>query len=115
MSSFVRLGSNTEFQKVYRDGKSRANKYLVMVVVKDQEGPNRYGFSVSKKVGNSVVRHRVTRLLREAVRACDANVVSGNRVVIIARPGINGKGLNEVSGSVRHLLRAHHIWREPSE
>ncbi|MBR6230191.1 MAG: ribonuclease P protein component [Eubacterium sp.] len=113
--NFARLGNNTEFQKVYRGGKSRANRYLVMYVLKDQPGPSRYGFSVSKKVGNSVQRHRVTRLLRESVRFHDSNVTSGNRVVIIARPEILGKELNEVSRSVEHLLRAHRIWRELSE
>ena len=115
MSSFARLGSNSEFQKVYKGGKSRGNRDLVMYVLKDQSGPSRYGFSVSKKVGNSVQRHRVTRLLRESIRMCDREVISGNRVVIIARPEICGKGLNEVSRSVKHLLRAHRIWREPSE
>ena len=114
MTSFARLGSNSEFQKVYKSGKSRADRYLVIYVLKNQPGQSRYGFSVSKKVGNSVVRHRVTRLLRESVRACDSRVSSGNRVIIIARPEVRGKGLNEVCRSVEHLLQAHRIWSEPA-
>ena len=49
---FEKLGNNFEFQKVYRSGRSKANKYLVMVLSERESGPNRYGFSVSKKVGN---------------------------------------------------------------
>lgn len=62
---FEKLGKNPAFQRVYKNGRSRANKYLVMYVKTGESGPNRYGFSVSKKVGNSVVRHHITRLLRE--------------------------------------------------
>ena len=54
---FEKLGKNPAFQRVYKNGRSRANKYLVMYVKTGESGPNRYGFSVSKKVGNSVVRH----------------------------------------------------------
>ncbi len=113
--SFSKLGSNEEFKKVYRDGRSRANRDLVMYVVKGNSGPSRYGFSVSKKVGNSVQRHRVTRLFREAVRRYDARVTEGNRIVIIARPSVAGKGLEEISEGIINLYKAHRIWKEQSE
>ena len=58
------LKKNYDFQNVYKTGKSYANKYLVMYVVENHSEKNRLGISVSKKVGNSVVRHRVTRLIR---------------------------------------------------
>ncbi|MCH5265912.1 MAG: ribonuclease P protein component [Lachnospiraceae bacterium] len=104
---FEKLGKNIEFQKVYREGKSKANKYLVMYVVKGESGPSRYGFSVSKKVGNSVVRHRITRLLRESVRKNDAQVTEGNRIVIIARNSVKDKNFRDVDGAVIHLLKLH--------
>ncbi len=113
--SFSKLGSNEEFKKVYRDGRSRANRDLVMYVVKGNSGPSRYGFSVSKKVGNSVQRHRVTRLFREAVRRYDARVTEGNRIVIIARPSVAGKSLEEISEGIINLYKAHRIWKEQSE
>ncbi len=56
------LKKNQDFQKVYRNGTSKGNRYLVMYVLKNQYMKNRLGISVSKKVGNSVVRHRLTRL-----------------------------------------------------
>ena len=106
---FEKLGKNSQFQKVYKGGKSKANKYLVMYVLTGESGPSRYGFSVSKKVGNSVVRHRITRLLRESVRKNDAFVKEGNRIVIIARSGIKGKNFEDVDGAVFHLLKLHGI------
>lgn len=108
---FEKLGKNPEFQKVYRTGKSKANKYLVMYVKTGESGPNRYGFSVSKKVGNSVVRHRITRLLRESVRKNDALVKEGNRIIIIARKNVKEKNFEDVNGAVVHLLKLHGIMK----
>ena len=62
------LKKNKDFQIVYRKGQSYANKYLVMYIYQNQSERNRLGISVSKKVGNSVVRHRLTRLIRESYR-----------------------------------------------
>ena len=62
------LKKNSDFQRVYKEGKSYANKYLVMYILKRDTQKNRIGISVSKKVGNSVVRHRLTRLIRESYR-----------------------------------------------
>ena len=62
------LKKNSDFQKVYRQGKSYANRYLVMYVLENHTEGNRLGISVSKKVGNSVIRHHLTRLIRESYR-----------------------------------------------
>ena len=109
---FAKLGKNPEFQKVYKKGKSKANKYLVMYVVTGESGPNRYGFSVSKKVGNSVVRHRITRLLRESVRKNDGLISEGNRIIIVARRNIKDKNFDDVNGAVFHLLKLHKLLKD---
>ena len=57
------LKKNKDFQNVYKHGISYANKYLVMYVLDNKTSQNRLGISVSKKVGNSIVRHRLTRLI----------------------------------------------------
>ena len=106
---FEKLGKNPEFQKVYKQGRSKANKYLVMYVKTGESGPSRYGFSVSKKVGNSVVRHHITRLLRESVRKNDALVKEGNRIIIVARKDVKNQNFKEVDGAVCHLLKIHGI------
>ena len=53
------LKKNRDFQLVYKTGTSYVNKYLVMYARENQLGKNRIGISVSKKVGHSVVRHRL--------------------------------------------------------
>ena len=108
---FEKLGKNPEFQKVYKQGRSKANKYLVMYVKTGESGPSRYGFSVSKKVGNSVVRHHITRLLRESVRKNDALVKEGNRIIIVARKDVKEKNFEDVNGAVIHLLKLHGIMK----
>ena len=65
---FEHLKKNSDFQQVYKNGKSLANRYLVMYLKKNDLNENRIGISVSKKVGNSVIRHRITRLIRESYR-----------------------------------------------
>ena len=62
------LKKNRDFQSVYRKGKPYGNKYLVMYLLANDLGRNRVGISVSKKVGNSIIRHHLTRLIRESYR-----------------------------------------------
>ncbi len=100
---------NQDFQVVYRKGKSYANKYLVMYVLENHTEENRLGISVSKKVGNSVVRHRVTRLIRESYRLQESNFQKGYDIVVIARNSANGRSYQEIESALTHLGRLHHI------
>ena len=103
------LKKNRDFRTVYREGRSYANRLLVMYTLKNDSDRNRLGISVSKKVGNSVVRHHITRLLRESVRKNDALVKEGNRIIIVARKDVKNKNFKEVDGAVFHLLKIHGI------
>lgn len=103
------IKKNRDFVKVYRQGKSYANKYLVMYVLKNNSEKNRYGISVSKKVGNSVVRHRVTRLIRESIRLNLEQFEKGFDIVLIARNTAKGKSYYEIESAVLHLAKMHHI------
>ena len=79
------LKKNRDFGLVYKKGKSYANRYLVMYVLENQTNSNHLGISVSKKVGNSVVRHRITRLVRESYRLNEQRFFHGLDIVVIAR------------------------------
>ena len=103
------LKRNADFQNVYKNGKSYANRHLVLYVLDNQTGHNRLGISVSKKVGNSVVRHRVTRLIRESYRLHEDMFNSGLDMVIIARPGAAFIGYEEAESALLHLAKLHHI------
>ena len=80
------LKKNSDFKNVYGAGKSYANRYLVMYVLLNGTGCNRLGISVSRKVGNSVVRHRLKRLLKEAYRLHEDmfDIVRGSRDIVEA-------------------------------
>lgn len=80
-----------------------------MYIMENGLGINRVGISVSKKVGNSVVRHRVTRLIRESYRLHEYIFNSGLDIVIIARPSAATVGYQEVESALLHLSRLHHI------
>lgn len=101
------LKKNEQFQFVYRNGRSYANKYLIMYVKENGTDRNRIGISVSKKVGNSVVRHRVTRLLRESYRLHESIFNSGLDMVIVARPTAAQAGYYEVESALLHLAKLH--------
>lgn len=98
-----------DFLNVYHQGKSYANKYLVMYVLKNNSGENRFGITVSKKVGNSVVRHRVTRLIRESIRLNLEQFEKGFDIVLIARNTAKGRGYFEIESAVKHLGKLHHV------
>lgn len=106
------LKKNQDFQKVYRNGKSYANKYLVMYVLENDLQKNRIGVSVSKKVGNSVVRHRLARLIRESFRLNGDKFQSGLDIVVIARNTARGKNYWNISSAVMHLGKLHNILDE---
>ena len=106
------LKKNSDFKFVYSHGKSYANKYLVMYMLENNQGKNRIGISVSKKVGNSVVRHRVTRLIRESYRLHENIFNSGLDIVIVARKSASTVKYIEIESALLHLGKLHHILKE---
>lgn len=104
------LKKNTDFAQVYQEGRSLANKYLVMYVRDNALGKNRLGISVSKKVGNSIVRHRLARLIRESYRLQEDHFRCGTDIVIIARNSAKGKGYHEIESALVHLGNLHKIY-----
>ena len=105
------LKKNRDFQTVYNKGKSLANSYLVMYVLDNGLEKNRLGINVSKKVGNSVVRHRLTRLIRESYRLSEEHFRSGIDIIVIARAGAKGKGYHQIESALIHLGKLHKIYK----
>ena len=108
-SKNYRLRKNDEFKQVYKNGKSYANKYLVMYAVENGREESRLGISVSKKVGNSVVRHRIARLLRESFRLNSGKFHSSWDIVVIARMTARDKTYHDIESAFLHLTRLHGI------
>ena len=109
------LKKNRDFQQVYKRGTSKANRYLVMYVLPNQHMKNRLGISVSKKVGNSVVRHRVTRLIRESYRLNENTFRQGLDIVVVARPNAKDKTYQEIESALMHLAGRMKLCREAED
>lgn len=105
------LKKSKDFQKVYKTGYSYANKYLVVYILKNGTDKNRIGISVSKKVGNSVVRHRITRLIRESYRLEEHHMLRGFDIIVIARMSIKDKNYKTVKNSILYLMKMHGIYQ----
>lgn len=114
MRGFQSLKNYQEFKRVYDGKHSFANKNLIMYVSENGLNKGRLGISVSKKVGNSVVRHRVARLIRESYRLHKDLFRSGYDVIFVARPNVCSMGYREVESSMLHLLKLHG-WNNESD
>ena len=104
MEKFVSLKKNADFGRVYRQGRSYGNRLLVMYVFdsgRNQEG--RIGISVSKKVGNSVVRHRLKRQIRECFRTRSHEWKDGCDIVVIAKKEAKDTEYQKIESALRHL------------
>ena len=82
-----------------------------MYVLKNDQKKNRIGISVSKKVGNSVVRHHITRLVRESYRLHEDMFNSGLDIVVIARVAAKNTNYHEVESALLHLGGLHGIYQ----
>lgn len=103
------IKKNEGFKEIYSTGKSYANKNLIMYMRRNGTRENRLGISVSKKVGNSVIRHRITRLIRESYRLNEDSILEGLDIVVVARIGAKGKNFFEIESSLLHLMKLHGI------
>lgn len=81
----VSLKENHIFRRLYARGKSAGNRCLVVYCQRNRLGVNRYGLTVSTKLGHAVVRNRMRRRLREIIRANEARLQTGYDIVIVAR------------------------------
>ena len=101
-----RLSRSAEFERVYRQGRSKGNRFLVLYAFPREEGADgpRLGLSVSRRVGGAVERSRVKRVLREAFWAEAERLPEGSDYVVVARPDARELAEREGMPGVRTAL-----------
>lgn len=104
MKREYRLRGRDRFEEIRRHGKCWTHRLLVLCILPNDLPASRFGFSVSKRVGNAVVRNRVRRRLRESVRLRFPTIAPGWDVVLIARPPIAQAEFRQVETAIERVL-----------
>ncbi len=100
------IKKDKEFQLVFKKGNSFANKQLVLYFLeKEKQTRFRIGISVSKKIGNAVVRNRFKRYIRQAFYELDENIKLEYDLIVIARAPVATFDFAQTKGSLLHLLK----------
>jgi ribonuclease P protein component len=114
MKKEFRVKKNKEFQEAFKKGKSVANRQFVVYVLKKPEQENfRIGLSVSKKIGNAVVRNQVKRYIRQSFHEFQDRVHTGNDYIIIARKPTADMGMDDIKKSLEHVLKVGKVLKKP--
>ena len=100
-----RLKKNKQFSYIYKHGQTKHEKKLSLTSIKTKFKPFKIGFTVSKKIGKSVVRSKVKRLLREATRSEIQNFNENYNYIFIAREGIDQENLASIKEMIVSLLK----------
>lgn len=105
-----RLKKNKQFSYIYKHGQTKHTSFLSLSFVKTKFKPYKVGFTVSKKIGKSVIRSKVKRRLREAFRSLMPNVNENYNYIIIARPEIASASFDEIKSSIISVLKKSGLW-----
>lgn len=109
MQHKFRLTRSTDFKRVRRTGKSYAHPFIVLVVQTSEVPRVRVGVTAGRSVGGAVQRNRAKRLIREAVRPLLPDLLPGWDMILIARPALLSKSLQEIRQAIESLLRRARI------
>ena len=105
------IKKSSDFKEIYRKRDLRADPFLVMYKMKNHLEESRIGISVSKRVGNSVVRHRLKRRVREIARLNGEKIKPGFDLIVVLRPFSGKKVVSywDLEGSFLRLIKRHKL------
>ncbi len=109
MQHKFRLTRSADFKRVRRTGKSYAHPFIVLVVKNSEVPKVRVGVTAGRSIGGAVQRNRAKRLIREAVRPLLPDLLPGWDLILIARPVLLSKSLQEIRQVLASLFRRAQI------
>ena len=112
MRKSYRVKKERDFSAIFTKGESSANRRFVIYKLKNQEGHFRLGLSVSKKLGNAVVRNRIKRRIRSIIQLEKSKLCLDQDFVIIARKGVEKLDYDEFSSNLYHALKVAKLYQE---
>lgn len=112
MDKIYRLRNNMEFKKVYKGGKNYWNRNLILYVRKNNTENSRVGYSITKKIGNSVVRNKVRRRMKEIYRLNFNNVKDGYDLIFIPKRNVVDISYKEIESAMLHILSLSKVLKE---
>ncbi len=104
-----------QFSEVYKKGRSKANDCLVLYILENGTNEKRLGISVSKRIGNSVVRSRVKRIIKEGFRLQQDGLADGYDYVWIARVPSRTKKSTDMEISILRLAKRMKVLKSPQQ
>jgi len=114
-TSSDRLKKKWEFNRVYENKRRYWNNIFTIYVAPNHTDKTRLGLTVSKKVGNSVKRNRVKRLIRESFRLSREKMLTGYDIIVVAKPAAYGLKCQQVQNALLQLLGRARLLKNESE
>ncbi|GAA5412145.1 ribonuclease P protein component [Streptococcus uberis] len=112
MEKAYRIKRNSDFQAIYENGKSVANRQFVVYTYKNRDLKHfRLGISVSKKLGNAVTRNRIKRAIRENFKVHKQNIIAKD-IIVIARQPAKDMNTLEIQSSLEHVLKIAKVFNK---
>lgn len=111
MKKSYRVKRERDFNDIFTKGKNVANRKFVVYCLPKDQAHFRVGLSVSKKLGNAVMRNRIKRRLRHVLIECQKELVTDD-FVIIARKGVEELSYQEIKKNLIHVLKLAKLYQE---
>lgn len=109
MDKRYRLRSNEEFRKIYKNGKNYWNRNLVMYIKKNGLDHSRIGYTVTKKIGNSVVRNRIRRRMKEIFRKNFDKIKEEYDIILIPKKNVIDIDYQQLESAMLHIFKLANI------
>lgn len=107
-----RINSSRDYNNIYKNGKKVSGRYIIVYILDNECGFNRYGVVTSKKIGNAVVRNKVKRQLRSIIKGNFDNVKTSHDIVIVGRYKISGVKYDLLNKDFMIVMRKSGLWYE---